>query len=118
MAHFAQLDDNNKVLQVIVVANDVLLDNEGKEQEQIGVEFCKNLLGGKWIQTSYNNTFRKKYACIDDIYDVEKDGFKSPQPFPSWKFNETKWVWEAPVPMPDDVYFYVWNEKEQKWIKD
>ena len=63
MAHFAKLDSNNVVQQVIVVNNDVLLDSDGNESEQIGIDFCKSLYGqeANWVQTSYNNTFRKQY---------------------------------------------------------
>lgn len=67
MAHFAQLDDNNVVTQVIVVNNEVLSDNDGVEQEALGIQFCQELLGGTWVQTSYNNTFRRQFAAIGSI---------------------------------------------------
>lgn len=81
MAHFAQLDENNVVMQVIVVNNDVLLDN-GVEKEELGIEFCKSLFGGNWVQTSYNANFRGKYAGIGDTYDPIKDEFVSPVTLP------------------------------------
>ena len=71
MAHFAQLDNNNIVIQVIVVHNNELLDQNGNEIEQKGIDFCKSLFGQdtKWVQTSYNAKFRGKYAATDDVYD-------------------------------------------------
>jgi len=77
MAHFAELNENNVVTQVIVVNNDELLDN-GVESEAKGVAFCQSLLGGNWVQTSYNANFRGKYAGIGDTYDGEK--FVAPEP--------------------------------------
>jgi hypothetical protein len=77
MAHFAELDETNTVKQVIVVHNNELLDENGIESEQKGIDFCVNLLGGKWIQTSYNNNFRGRYAGIGMIYDPVNDEFKA-----------------------------------------
>jgi hypothetical protein len=77
MAHFAQIDQNNVVIQVIVVNNNVLLNN-GVENEEFGIQFCKNLFGGNWVQTSYNANFRGKYAGIGDSYDPVEDKFVSP----------------------------------------
>lgn len=114
MAHFAQLDDNNVVTQVIVVANEELLDN-GVESEAKGVAFCQSLFGGNWKQTSYNGNFRKNFAGIDYTYDSTRDAFIAPQPFPSWSLNEDTCLWEAPVAMPTDGKFYRWNEVDQKW---
>ncbi len=78
MAHFAELDDNNVVKRVIVVDNKDTADENGNEVEAIGIAFCQNLLGGNWIQTSYNGNFRGKYASIGDTYDPIKDEFVSP----------------------------------------
>lgn len=78
MAHFAKIE-NEKVVQVIVVNNEVILDDDGIEQESIGREFCQNLFGGIWVQTSYNGNFRKKYAGIGDVYDAELDVFLTPK---------------------------------------
>jgi hypothetical protein len=78
MAHFAELDENNKVLRVLVVNNDVITV-DGVENEQAGKDFCNSLFGGTWIQTSYNaqlNGFRKLYAGIGMIYDPIKDEFE------------------------------------------
>jgi hypothetical protein len=79
MAHYAQLDENNVVTQVIVVSNDVLIDN-GVERGELGVQFCESHFGGKWVQTSYNRNFRGKYAAIGDTYDAVTDQFVAPPP--------------------------------------
>ena len=78
MAHFAKIKDGF-VRQVIVINNEVLLDENGIEQESIGAQFCADTFGGTWIQTSYNANFRGKYAGSGDIYDAENDIFKGPQ---------------------------------------
>ena len=77
MAHFAKIEDGF-VRQVIVVNNEVLLDENNVEQESIGTQFCADLLGGTWVQTSYNATFRGKYAGVGDLYDPTLNIFKSP----------------------------------------
>ena len=79
MAHFAELDETNVVKQVIVVHNNELLDENGNESEQKGIDFCVNLLGGTWIQTSYNNNFRGIYAGIGMTYDPVNDVFVKPE---------------------------------------
>lgn len=77
MAHFAEIDQDGRVLRVIVVANKDTSDEDGNEVEQIGKDFCNSLLGGNWIQTSYNANFRGKYAGIGDTYDPVLDVFVS-----------------------------------------
>jgi len=79
MAHFAEIDKNNIVKQVIVVNNEVLKDENGVEQESIGAQFCADLLGGTWIQTSYNGNFRGRFAGIGSIYDAVNDVFVAPE---------------------------------------
>jgi hypothetical protein len=115
MAHFAELDDNNKVKQVIVVHNNELLDESGNESEQKGIEFCVNLFGGRWIQTSYNANFRKNFAGVDSFYDPIRDAFISEKLFESWILNEDTCDWEAPVPYPTDGKIYEWNENILNW---
>ena len=78
MAHFAEIDSNNIVKQVIVVNNEELLYN-GIELEAKGIAFCQSLFGGEWVQTSYNNTIRKNYAGIGYTYDSVRDAFISPK---------------------------------------
>ena len=114
MAHFAELDENNTVLRVIVVNNTDCLDQNGNESEAVGAQFCHNLLGGTWKQTSYNATFRKRYAGIGYVYNAEHDAFVSPQPFPSWTLDADA-NWQAPTPMPTDGKLYNWNEDTQSW---
>lgn len=115
MAHFAQIDNNNKVLQVIVIHNNELLDESGNEDEQKGKEFASNLFAGKWVQTSYNAKFRGKYAGIGDTYNAEEDIFISLQPYPSWiRFGS---FWKAPVDLPEDGKQYKWDEDSLKWVE-
>lgn len=93
MAHFAQLDENNMVVNVIVVDDNKCLDADGNESEVIGAQFCSNLLGGRWVQTSYNNRIRKRYAGIGFTYDEELDMFIAPQPNADWVLDEDyNWV--------------------------
>ena len=116
MAHFAQLNEDNIVTQVIVVANQDTVDENGVETEAIGAAFCANLLGGTWKQTSYNANIRKNYAGIGYKYDAELDAFIPPQPYASWTLNADA-QWEAPVTMPTDGGRYTWNEEITSWDK-
>jgi len=131
MAHFAQLDENNAVINVIVVHNNELLGN-GVESEAKGIAFCQSLFGAttKWVQTSYNKSFRKNYASIGMYYDQERDMFLTPKPYPSWILNEDIGAWESPIPLPLDAVgpftaelypgegtVYVWNEDNQNWVE-
>ena len=93
MAHFAQLNDSNVVTQVIVVNNNELLV-DGVEQEAKGIAFCQNLLGGTWVQTSYNGNIRKNFAGIGDSYDQQRDAFISPKPEgEGWVLDEELCGW-------------------------
>jgi hypothetical protein len=117
MAHFAQLDENNIVTQVIVVSNDDIKDSEGNESELTGIAFCKSLLGPNtiWKQTSYNANIRKNYAGIGFTYDETRDAFIAPKPYNSWILNETTCRWEAPVAYPNDGNMYAWDEIAIRW---
>ena len=117
MAHFAQLDENNVVLQVIVVNNNDCLDENGNESEAVGVNFCQNLLGGTWKQTSYNGNMRFNYAGIGYQYDAIRNAFIPSKPYPSWVLNETTCQWSAPTPMPTDGKSYSWNEDQLAWLE-
>jgi hypothetical protein len=75
MAHFAEIDENDIVIKVIVVNNDVIFDENNIENEKIGIDFCRNLFGGRWVQTSYNNSFRKQFAGVGMKYDSDLDQF-------------------------------------------
>ena len=117
MAHFARLDDTNTVTEVIVVNNFELLDESGNESEQKGIDFCKSLFGGNWIQTSYNGNIRKNFASTGYLYDLIKDAFIPLKPFPSWVLDEDICVWKAPIPRPDASIFWVWDEENIQWIE-
>ena len=85
MAHFAKLNENNIVLEVLVVKNEVILDENNNENEQKGIDFLKNVTGHeKWKQTSYNHNFRNCYAGLGYLYDDQNDRFIEPKPFNSW----------------------------------
>jgi hypothetical protein len=116
MAHFAQLE-NNIVLKIIVVSNQDILDENGQESEQKGIDFCSNLLGGTWKQTSYNASIRKNYAGIGYTYDESRDAFIPSKPFNSWLLNEDTCNWYAPVNMPTDDKQYKWDEASINWIE-
>ena len=119
MAHFAQLDENNVVLQVIVVDNKDTADANSVEKEHIGAAFCEKLLGGTWKQTSYNGTIRKHYAGIGYKYHADIDAFVAPKPYASWVLNNTTATYEAPVAQPATELpqgkQYSWNESTTSW---
>ena len=75
MAHFAEIDGSNKVLRVIVVSNNDIIDQNGNESEQLGKDLCNRLLSGNWVQTSYNANFRGSFASIGCLYDPIQDIF-------------------------------------------
>jgi hypothetical protein len=116
MAHFAQIDENNIVVSVIVVDNKDTADVNGVEKEYIGAAFCERLFGGTWKQTSYNGNLRKNYAGIGYTYHSDIDAFVSPQPFPSWTLDADA-KWQAPVAMPTDDKMYSWDEATTSWIE-
>lgn len=117
MAHFAQLDENNVVTQVIVVHNNDCLDANGNESEVVGAAFCAKLFGGNWKQTSYNGKIRKNYAGIGYTYNEIRDAFVPPQPYASWVLNESA-QWESPAPMPTDDKRYSWDEATLSWVEE
>ena len=111
MAHFAKLDENNIVTQVIVVSNDIATS------ESAGSTFIYNLYGTSdtWKQTSYNNKMRKNYAGVGFTYDASKDAFIPPKPYASWTLNEDTCQWVSPVDYPNDGKFYDWDESSTNW---
>lgn len=123
MAHFAQLDENNVVTQVIVVDNKDTADANGVEKEHIGAAFCERLLNGTWKQTSYNGTFRKNYAGIGYTFNADINAFVPPKPYASWVLNNETAQWDAPVAMPEDAGTgeppkrYNWNEETTNWVE-
>ena len=108
MAHFAEIDENNIVLRVLVTDNN---DPNGDE----GYQWLLNNLGGTWVKTSYNGNIRKNYAGIGWTYDSERDAFIAPKPFDSWILNEETCRWEAPSPYPTNGFTYYWNESNVAW---
>jgi len=122
MAHFAKLDANNVVTEVIVVGNKDTSDAAGVEKEYIGAAFCERLFGGTWKQTSYNGNMRKNYAGIGYTYDAGRDAFIPPKPFASWVLVEETCQWKAPVDMPADAGTgeppkrYSWDEATTSWV--
>lgn len=122
MAHFAQLDENNIVLEVIVVSNADIDDLPFPESEPVGIQFLNSWSGQTliWKQTSYNGNFRKNYAGIGFSYNLEKDAFIPPQPYPSWLLNETTCQWYPPVPFPEfdiqNPVYYEWDESTLNWV--
>jgi hypothetical protein len=126
MASFAKIGLNNKVIEVLSIHNNELLDSNGVEQEVNGINFLTNLTGWSiWKQTSYNTfggvhklggtPLRKNHAGIGYTYDEDRDAFIPPKPFNSWTLNETTCLWEAPVAYPTDGELYNWNETNQTW---
>lgn len=113
MAHFCKLNFWNKVERVEVVSNDIVTT------EQAGIDFLNNLYktNDAWVQTSYNENFRKNFASIGFKYNQTKDAFIPPQPYTSWTLNETTCQWEAPVAYPDDGNLYLWDEETLNWIE-
>ena len=105
MAHFAEIDSENKVVRVLAVPN---------EQENRGQEFLANdlKLGGTWIQTSYNHNIRGKFAGLGDIYDEELDAFISKQPYASWIRDGS--IWKAPKQKPEGDF--IWDEEKLDWV--
>jgi len=111
MAHYARLNDNNIVEQVIVI------DNVDEPTEAQGIAYCQNLFGGGiWKKTSYNATIRKNYAGIGFTYDVIRDAFIAPKPYPSWILNETTCKWNPPTAMPSTMGPWYWDEPTTTWI--
>ena len=117
MAHFAQLDSDNKVIQVVVVDNAEITDENGVEQEALGIQFLRNLLGQdtNWAQTSYNNNFRRRYAGKDYIFDETRNVFLEPHRYNSWTLDEDTLEWVPPHPMPTDGRVYIWDESITDW---
>lgn len=106
MAHFAEIDSSNIVQRVIVVPD---------SEEANGAAWCANLLGGTWVQTSYNGRIRKNYAGIGFTFDPVRDAFIPPKPYPSWVLDEATCQWEAPIPMPPGGP-WAWDEETDDWV--
>jgi len=103
MAHYAELDDNNVVVRVVVMSDDL----------QDGEKECAHLYGGRWKQTSYNGNFRARYASPGMLYNTQHDAFVYPQPYPSWTLDQAC-EWIAPIPKPEGKHR--WVESLLRWI--
>ena len=115
MAHYAFLDENNVVTEVITGIDETELI-EGEEPEVWYGKFRSQ----KCVRTSYNGNIRKNYAGIGYTYDEERDAFIPPKPFESWVLDEETCLWEAPVPYPADApegTWYVWDEEVGDWVE-
>jgi hypothetical protein len=107
MSHWAEIDDNNVVIRILVGDN-----NDPNNDE--GYQWLVDNLGGRWIQTSYNNNFRKQYAEVGGCYDENNDVFISKKPFSSWKLDENL-DWQAPKTKPNG--FFYWDEDNLEWVE-
>lgn len=119
MAHFAQIDENGLVLNVVVVNDEDTTNDEGIENEETGVSFLKQTFGDDtlWKKTSYNRNIRKNYASKGGTYDSTRDAFIDEKPFNSWILNEETCTWEAPIERPIDNERPIhWDEDSQDWI--
>jgi len=121
MAHFAELAQDNTVLQVIVVGNDSINNLPFPESEPVGIAFCQSLLGPdtRWAQTSYNANFRYNYAGVGYTFDATaapNGAFIPEKPYPSWVLTDS-YQWMAPVPYPEDEKLYSWDEASLAWIE-
>jgi len=137
MAHFAKLNSENIVIDIHKVNNQVIIDQNGMEQESLGIQFLNDIFKDNtvvWKKTSFNTkqgkyynqdgsegdiskAFRKNYASIGGIYDPIRDAFINYKPFNSWTLNETTCDWEPPIPYPNpsNGNLYQWNESTQTW---
>jgi len=108
MAHWAEVDESNIVIRVLVGSN---------EDPDEGYQWLIDNLGGTWIKTSYNGNIRKNYAGIGFTYDPVADHFFAPQPYPSWTLDGDA-QWQAPIPMPvEEGKFFSWDEESSTWIE-
>lgn len=117
MAHFAQLDENNVVLRVVVIDNADITQGSA-ESESAGIALCQQLFGAdtNWKQTSYNANFRKNFAGTGYCYDAKLNAFIPPQPYKSWTLDTKTYQWIAPKAMPLDGRPYTWNEGLLRWV--
>ena len=119
MAHYAFLDENNIVTEVITGKEEGNFNWEqqyGSFRGQVCKRTSYNTIGG--VHQSGGTPFRKNYAGIGYTYDQSRDAFIAPKPFNSWILNETTCLWEAPVAMPQDGKFYEWDEDTTNWIEE
>lgn len=115
MAHFAEIDENNNVINVIVVNDEDTANEDGNEVEAIGVAFCHDLFGGTWIQTSYNDNIRSNFAGIGSTYDPDNDVFLDLKPADNWILDDN-FGWIPPVAKPNGG-LWSWDQDASEWIE-
>lgn len=119
MAHFAKLDENNVVLEVIVVSNDDIQNLPFPESEAVGIDYLNSFLpAATWKQTSYNNNFRFRYAAVGGKFhpELEEYGvFVDPKDGDNFVWDAENYRWVPPLPYPDDGLIYYWNGFDNKW---
>lgn len=122
MAHFAKLDSNSIIIDVIVVDNTHAPDPAPSVSEPLGQQYIATMsanderLMGRFVQTSYHGNFRKQYCGPGFRYDAEADVFIAPQPFPSWTLDANH-DWQPPTPMPTEGGPWVWDEESASWVE-
>ena len=112
MAHYALLDENNIVTEVITGRDEWEVVDQIKDWER----YYGAIRGQECKRTSYNGNIRKNFAGIGYTYDWDRDAFIPPKPYPSWILNEQTGRWEAPVPYPNDGVMYKWDEDSLDWV--
>ena len=133
MARFAEIDNSNIVLRVVVLDDKDTQDVDGNEVESVGAKYLSDGFGGTWKRTSYNThggvhydsdhepdggtALRKNFAGIGYTYDWDRDAFIPPKPYPSWTLNEGTCLWEPPVAEPDEGIINEWNERTRAWAR-
>jgi len=132
MASFAQLDENNVVIWVIGISNDAIMDENGNESEEKGIQICKGFMGSdtRWVQTSLSGKFRRQYASIGGLYDPVNDVFIDPRPLGMESFIIVDGKWIPPIPYPEpytaenwplsdrpftEHHAFLWNEENVSW---
>lgn len=125
MANFALLNSDNIIINIIEVDNKDILDSNGKDSEEIGIQFCNSIIPGKWMQVFDDTKFIKNIPSIGSLYDEQKNAFIAPKPYPSWIFNEETCTWRSPIPNKYEEYLKEygkigattsWDETNKKWI--
>ena len=133
MAHFAEVDENNTVIKVVVGADADTADEDGTEVEAIGVAFLQSMFGADtaWVQTSWSGRIRTRFTGPGATWDPSRDAFIDPQPFPSWVLDEATTEWHPPTPRPDETRTgehegeefeypvpFQWDEDTVSWVEE
>lgn len=116
MAHFAEVDENNMVLRVIVVNNDAL---DQEDEESSGIIFLKEIFGNKtnWVQASHSSKIRKRFPSEGYTYNTEFDAFVPPRLYESWTFDPITCAYTPPIAFPENISSYIWDEPSLSWVE-